>query len=125
MFGKGPQPGATPRADALKVHPGATCVRVESICDLRGYIVYDSARRALVSAGSAQEAWRKAQAKTPYPPLSAKRPKWLYIAEYRCGCSEDSTRRNELIDYCGKHGENRLRVYKVPNPPLPQSRSNT
>jgi len=44
-----------------------------------------------------------------------KPPKWLYIAEYRCGCSEDSKRRNELLNYCAKHGAERIRIYKVPN----------
>lgn len=48
--------------------------------------------------------------------MKAKPPKWLYIAEYRCGCSEDSTRKNELLNYCGKHGSERIRIYKVPHP---------
>lgn len=53
-------PGATPKADALKVWPGARCERKEAAHRIRGYVVYAADGIAITSAGTAQEAWRKA-----------------------------------------------------------------
>jgi hypothetical protein len=60
MFAKGPMPGATPKADALKVWPGATCHYKEALGGIRGYVVYAADGKAIASAANAQEAWRKA-----------------------------------------------------------------
>lgn len=40
--------------------------------------------------------------------------KWQYLADYRCGCTDVQDRRSDLLEYCGKHGENRRRIYTVP-----------
>ena len=62
MFAKGPMPGATPKADALKVWPNAKCYKREA-CGIRGYVVLDRDGTALASAGTAMEAWRKTAAR--------------------------------------------------------------
>jgi hypothetical protein len=28
----------------------------------------------------------------------------LYIAEYKCGCTEDSKKKKDLLNYCAIHG---------------------
>lgn len=63
MFAKGPLPGSTPKAEALKVHPRAYCERREAL-GIRGYVVYIGGQ-ALCSAGTAAEAWRKAASRKP------------------------------------------------------------
>ena len=65
MFARGPQPGATPKEDALKLLPGATCKRVEARdhAGLVGYVIYDKNGKAVASAGNAQRAWGKAWAR--------------------------------------------------------------
>lgn len=64
MFAKGPTPGATPKDDALAVWPGAQCKRREAI-GIRGYVVFTADGKAIASAGTAQDAWRKAAATAP------------------------------------------------------------
>jgi hypothetical protein len=60
MFAKGPQPGATPKADALKRHPGATCRIKHGMCRIIGYVVYAADGTAIASAGTARDAWDRA-----------------------------------------------------------------
>ena len=36
-----------------------------------------------------------------------------WLAEYRCGCTLVRPLRRELLEYCGKHGENRRLVVKL------------
>lgn len=36
------------------------------------------------------------------------------MAEYKCGCTDVQNRRNELLEYCGTHGDDRRRIYKLP-----------
>lgn len=40
--------------------------------------------------------------------------RWLWIVEYGCGCSDDAPLRRELLDYCGKHGNDAKRYHKLP-----------
>ena len=63
MFARGPTPGASWKAEALKVHPHAYCQRRTGM-GITGYVVYVG-QNALCSAGSATEAWRKAASKEP------------------------------------------------------------
>lgn len=42
------------------------------------------------------------------------RERFTYIAEYKCGCTAESRVKRELLDYCGKHGDDRRRIHKVP-----------
>lgn len=70
MFAKGPMPGATPKADALKVHPKAYCERVVGLDfgtnrPVRGYAVKLPGGITLATAGNAQDAWRKACSMRP------------------------------------------------------------
>jgi hypothetical protein len=37
-----------------------------------------------------------------------------WLAEYRCGCTNVQQKKGELLEYCGKHGENRRLVVKLP-----------
>lgn len=37
-----------------------------------------------------------------------------YFAEFKCGCvSRYARTQRELLDYCGKHGDNRRGIYPV------------
>lgn len=70
MFAKGPMPGATPKADALEIHPKAYCERVVGLDfgtnrAVRGYAVKLPGAITLATAGNAQEAWRKAASVKP------------------------------------------------------------
>lgn len=40
------------------------------------------------------------------------RVQWL--AEYRCGCSEVQDRKKDLVGYCGTHGDDAIRIIKIP-----------
>ena len=40
--------------------------------------------------------------------------KWQYMAEYKCGCTDVQDFRNLLLEYCGKHGDDRRRIYRLP-----------
>lgn len=64
MFQKGPQPGATPKANALRLPEleSAYCRRKRSH-GIAGYVVYAEDGTAIAAAGNAQEAWSKAEAK--------------------------------------------------------------
>lgn len=60
MFAKGPQPGATPKQDALEHLPkGTRCVKTTAH-GITGYVVKMPNGNAIASAGNANEAWRKA-----------------------------------------------------------------
>jgi len=37
-----------------------------------------------------------------------------WLEEDRCGCSFVAKTKGELIGYCGKHGENRRNIYRLP-----------
>jgi hypothetical protein len=41
--------------------------------------------------------------------------KGTYIIEYKCGCSDDSKRKKDLLDYCAIHGADKIRIYFVPD----------
>lgn len=61
MFAKGPQPGATPKADALRLLPeGTKCSRREGL-GIVGYVVTLPNGNAVASAGTASQAWSKAE----------------------------------------------------------------
>ena len=56
-----------------------------------------------------------------YPPPRYKLSSWQWGTwelqytweEYRCGCVSDSVpRKEDLVGYCGKHGDNRRRMHK-------------
>lgn len=49
--------------------------------------------------------------------VKKRKPRWWWLAEYKCGCSEDSNRKADLLHYCGKHGDCRLRLTKLPAKP--------
>jgi hypothetical protein len=37
-----------------------------------------------------------------------------YFEEYKCGCvSETVKNRKDLLGYCGKHGEDKRKIYPV------------
>lgn len=38
---------------------------------------------------------------------------WMYMAEYKCSCTDLQDFRRDLLNYCGKHGDNLLRVHKL------------
>ncbi len=40
--------------------------------------------------------------------------RWIWIVEYKCGCSDDAPRKCDLLDYCSKHGDDARRYYKLP-----------
>ena len=40
----------------------------------------------------------------------------VILADYRCGCTWVGKRR-ECIEYCAKHGEDRLQIIKLPAAP--------
>lgn len=59
MFAKGPQPGATPKEDAMRhLPPGTTCRRVTAM-GITGYVIELPDGKPLVSAGNAADAWSK------------------------------------------------------------------
>lgn len=61
MFAKGPMPGTTPKRDAMRHLPdGVYCRRSEAM-GITGYVVYLPDGTPIVSAGSAQQAWQKAE----------------------------------------------------------------
>lgn len=37
----------------------------------------------------------------------------MWVEEYRCGCSAESENRKELLGYCVKHGDIKIRRYKI------------
>lgn len=39
--------------------------------------------------------------------------KWCWLAEFKCGCTEVTDYKRDLLDYCGIHGEDRLRIFKI------------
>lgn len=45
------------------------------------------------------------------PPISRK--KWMYMAEFKCACSQLEDYRNLLLTYCGTHGDDRRYVHKL------------
>lgn len=55
-----------------------------------------------------------AQGKRMNKRMPRRRKAALYIEGYRCGCSMGPLPRRELLGYCGKHGENRRELYKIP-----------
>lgn len=62
MWAKGPMPGGTPKADALKSLPtGTTCKRIHA-AGMVGYSVQLPDGRQVGAAGNAGQAWGKAQA---------------------------------------------------------------
>jgi hypothetical protein len=61
MFAKGPMPGATPKQDALKMLPAGThCQRMTGM-GITGFVVSLPDGKQIASAGTAGQAWRKAQ----------------------------------------------------------------
>jgi hypothetical protein len=40
--------------------------------------------------------------------------KYVWLEEYHCGCATEETRKRDLPGYCPKHGEDAIRVYKIP-----------
>lgn len=62
MFAEGKTPGYSAKAEALRLKPGLVCKRKYTICDIVGYVVYDG-DRAITSARTAHEAWRKVEAR--------------------------------------------------------------
>lgn len=62
MFARGPQPGYSPKTEALKRLPeGTRCTQAQAM-GIRGYVVELPDGRCIASAGSAREAWMKAEA---------------------------------------------------------------
>lgn len=60
MFAKGPQPGATPKADALALlPPGTVCRRVHG-AGMSACSVQLASGRQIGSGGNANQAWGKA-----------------------------------------------------------------
>jgi hypothetical protein len=45
--------------------------------------------------------------------MTEKVEKGKWLAEYKCGCTDVAVRKSDLLEYCEKHGENRLRIYKL------------
>lgn len=39
----------------------------------------------------------------------------MWIARYHCGCSENAPYKRDLLNYCGKHGGERVELLKIPN----------
>ncbi|HCF0591742.1 hypothetical protein [Pseudomonas aeruginosa] len=64
MFAKGVISGFSPKEKALEIHPGAYC-KVKHTAHISGYVIYDAEGRALVSAGSAKQAWLDAISVAP------------------------------------------------------------
>lgn len=61
MFAKGVMEGYSPKENALKLLPkGTKCVIMETIGDIKGYVVYLPEGIAIASARSSKEAWEKA-----------------------------------------------------------------
>lgn len=60
MFAKGPTPGATPKADALKLLPTGTRCRRVTRMGISGCVIVLPDGREIVSAGNANTAWEKA-----------------------------------------------------------------
>jgi hypothetical protein len=61
MFAKGPQPGATPKADAMKLLPAGTECKRTSGFGMSGWAVFLPDGRRIGSAGNASGAWSKAE----------------------------------------------------------------
>lgn len=60
MFARGPQPGATPKADALKHYPDAWAYEWAD-----GWVIYNtrrSAKQAIAYGKTASQAWRNVPA---------------------------------------------------------------
>ena len=64
-WAKGPMPGSTPKADALKRHPGATCKREYYVHDITAYVVRGTNGKIIAAGQNAQIAWEKASCKKP------------------------------------------------------------
>lgn len=43
--------------------------------------------------------------------------KYHWFICYKCGCSDDAECKKDLVEYCGKHGDNKQTTYKVPVKP--------
>lgn len=82
-------------ADGWKLHP-FTCIRFEVLGWLDRH-------------GWTQDAYDERRTDMGRPPST-------YIAEYKCGCTAESRIKRELLDYCGKHGDNLRRIYHIPVP---------
>lgn len=53
--------------------------------------------------------------------MAERKPKPGWIVEYRCGCTDEGRRKADLLNYCGKHGDDARNWYRVP---LDEVRSN-
>jgi len=40
--------------------------------------------------------------------------KYIWLEEYRCGCATEEMRKRDLLGYYAKHGEDAIRIYKIP-----------
>jgi hypothetical protein len=96
---RGPQAGFGIKASVLGACPTALCQKVESICDIRGYVVYDGVRgRAIGSGGNSHKAWedaygrlaREGRIENPYP--------WLKPATSAPAPESVAAEPNELED---------------------------
>lgn len=38
---------------------------------------------------------------------------WVWIEEYKCGCSEEFTAKPEVLGYCAVHGADRTRLTRL------------
>lgn len=39
--------------------------------------------------------------------------KWVWLEEYACGCTDYTDRKSDLLGYCGKHGDDRINLYRI------------
>lgn len=37
----------------------------------------------------------------------------IWLAHYKCGCSEQAERKGRLLGYCGKHGGDAIEIIKL------------
>ena len=37
----------------------------------------------------------------------------IWIAHYKCGCTEQAERKSRLLGYCGKHGGDAVGIIKM------------
>lgn len=74
MHAKGVISGFSPKELAQEIHPGAYC-KVKLSEHVSGYVIYDAEGRALVSAGSAKQAWRDAISVEPLSIKTTERTK--------------------------------------------------
>lgn len=44
-----------------------------------------------------------------------------WYARYQCGCSADAPVKRDLLNYCGKHGSERVELFKMPRPKKSQA----